>query len=68
LDIDYSFLKPLKLILYYDRKSINTYALPKISGAEMVSKKKCKKCGYEWLPRTEAEPTMCPKCKTRNWR
>lgn len=27
---------------------------------------KCKKCGYEWIPRTE-NPMECPSCKNRRW-
>jgi len=28
---------------------------------------KCKKCGYEWVPRVD-DPVECPDCKSRNWR
>lgn len=28
---------------------------------------KCKKCSYEWIPRTLKRPTRCPKCQTRHW-
>jgi len=30
-------------------------------------KVKCKKCGYEWVPRVE-NPKECPNCKSRYWR
>ena len=27
---------------------------------------KCKRCGYEWYPRTpKTKPVMCPACKSR---
>ena len=28
---------------------------------------KCKRCGYDWLPRT-ADPKVCPRCKSREWK
>ena len=28
---------------------------------------KCKRCGYEWLPRTP-DPKVCPYCKSREWK
>jgi hypothetical protein len=27
---------------------------------------KCKRCGYEWIPRT-ITPKECPSCKQRDW-
>jgi DNA-directed RNA polymerase subunit RPC12/RpoP len=28
----------------------------------------CERCGHEWFPRNnEAEPTICPKCKSAYW-
>lgn len=33
-----------------------------------VSEKQCHNCGHTWLPRTMAEPRICPKCKSHNWR
>ena len=27
----------------------------------------CERCGHEWPPKTEAEPTWCPKCKSPYW-
>ena len=32
-----------------------------------MEKLKCKKCGYEWIPRAETEPKECPNCKSRKW-
>lgn len=29
-------------------------------------KYKCKKCGYEWVPRTKS-PKACPSCKQYHW-
>jgi len=31
-----------------------------------VQKLKCKRCGYEWIPRTE-DVRRCPKCGTVYW-
>ena len=28
---------------------------------------KCKKCGWEWIPRIETKPKQCPKCKLYDW-
>ncbi len=28
---------------------------------------RCERCGHEWIPRKEAEPTVCPKCKNPYW-
>ena len=25
------------------------------------------RCGYEWLPRFDDTPRVCPKCKSPNW-
>ena len=27
---------------------------------------KCKRCGYEWIPRTK-NPVLCPRCKSKAW-
>ena len=27
----------------------------------------CKRCGYEWYPRTPQKPKVCPKCKSAYW-
>ena len=32
-----------------------------------MTKKKCKKCKHEWLPRVE-NPIECPHCKSRDWK
>jgi predicted Zn-ribbon and HTH transcriptional regulator len=32
-----------------------------------MNKLECKKCGYEWLPRLETLPKLCPNCKNRKW-
>jgi len=29
--------------------------------------RKCNRCGYEWLKRTEGEPKWCPKCISPYW-
>ena len=29
--------------------------------------KKCKRCGYEWIPRILGEPVRCARCKTPYW-
>lgn len=31
-----------------------------------MNKNKCKKCGWEWIPRQE-KVKVCPKCKTYSW-
>jgi len=28
---------------------------------------RCERCGHEWLPRQEATPRACPKCKSPYW-
>ena len=28
---------------------------------------KCKRCGYNWIPRRPQEPKVCPKCKSPYW-
>ena len=30
-------------------------------------KHRCQKCGWEWIPRIEELPKVCPKCKSYNW-
>lgn len=32
-----------------------------------ILKLKCKRCGYEWIPRTENLPKQCPRCKSPFW-
>lgn len=34
-----------------------------------IDKKKCKRCGYEWYPRTPINPVQCPskKCHSPYW-
>ena len=27
----------------------------------------CKRCGYEWRLRTDADPKACPNCRSRSW-
>ena len=27
----------------------------------------CERCGHEWFPRIDAEPRVCPKCKSPYW-
>jgi predicted Zn-ribbon and HTH transcriptional regulator len=34
---------------------------------DTMKKYRCKKCGYEWLPRIESKPKECPDCKSREW-
>jgi len=31
-----------------------------------LSKLKCERCGYEWIPR-KTEIRICPKCKSPYW-
>jgi hypothetical protein len=31
-----------------------------------IEKLKCKRCGWEWVPRTE-KPRQCPGCKSVKW-
>ncbi len=33
----------------------------------MIQKYRCKKCGFEWIPRIEGMPKLCPSCKCRKW-
>ena len=28
---------------------------------------KCERCGHEWLPTSDVEPKVCPKCKSPYW-
>lgn len=28
---------------------------------------RCERCKYEWVPRMEKEPRVCPKCKSPYW-
>jgi DNA-directed RNA polymerase subunit RPC12/RpoP len=32
-----------------------------------MKKKKCLRCGHEWLPRLDTRPKACPSCKNRKW-
>jgi len=32
-----------------------------------VSGFKCERCGHIWVPREEATPRVCPKCKSPYW-
>jgi predicted Zn-ribbon and HTH transcriptional regulator len=27
----------------------------------------CKRCGHEWIPRTDRKPSTCPKCRSAYW-
>ena len=27
----------------------------------------CKRCGHQWIPRSEKEPKVCPKCNSPYW-
>lgn len=31
-----------------------------------VTKVKCLRCGYEWIPRI-SDPRQCPKCRSMRW-
>ena len=33
----------------------------------MIEKQKCKRCKYEWFPRSEKKPKVCPKCNSPYW-
>jgi hypothetical protein len=28
---------------------------------------RCERCAHEWVPRTDEEPRVCPKCKSPYW-
>lgn len=28
----------------------------------------CKRCGWDWVPRTTKSPVECPRCKSRFWK
>ena len=28
---------------------------------------RCERCGHEWVPRNDAAPLVCPKCKSPYW-
>jgi len=28
---------------------------------------RCERCRHEWVPRSEGEPRVCPKCKSPYW-
>ena len=28
---------------------------------------RCERCSHEWIPRSESQPTICPKCKSPYW-
>jgi len=28
---------------------------------------RCERCEHEWLPRSDQEPRVCPKCKSPYW-
>jgi len=28
---------------------------------------RCERCGHEWVPNSEREPSVCPKCKSPYW-
>ncbi len=32
-----------------------------------IKKQKCKRCGHDWMPRTENKPVSCPGCKSPYW-
>lgn len=32
-----------------------------------LNRHRCIRCKHSWLPRIEARPVECPKCKSRNW-
>jgi predicted Zn-ribbon and HTH transcriptional regulator len=36
-------------------------------GSVQFPKLKCLRCDYEWYPRTESLPLVCPKCKSPYW-
>jgi predicted Zn-ribbon and HTH transcriptional regulator len=28
---------------------------------------RCERCEHEWVPRTDAKPKVCPRCKSPYW-
>ena len=32
-----------------------------------ISSVECKRCFYEWFPRIDGDPKLCPRCKSPNW-
>jgi predicted Zn-ribbon and HTH transcriptional regulator len=38
-------------------------------GQVLISVKgyRCERCGHQWVPRGEAAPRVCPKCKSPYW-
>ena len=32
-----------------------------------VEQLKCQRCGHEWYPNSQAQPKVCPKCKSPYW-
>lgn len=40
---------------------------PHCKRAFEIPKLKCKRCGHEWIQRTDELPTICPKCKNPYW-
>jgi len=34
---------------------------------DMLPRYDCKRCGHEWIPRTDKKPTICPSCKSPYW-
>jgi len=34
---------------------------------KIIKSLSCKKCGYNWIPRSEKKPKLCPACKCRKW-
>jgi hypothetical protein len=43
----------------------DTYIVPGMKLSIPVLK--CERCGYEWIPRREEAPKVCPACKCRTW-
>ena len=32
-----------------------------------IEKQKCKRCGYEWYPRSPKTPKRCARCRSPYW-
>ena len=35
--------------------------------AQLLPRYSCKRCEHDWIPRRDAVPTICPKCKSPYW-
>lgn len=66
---EYTYLYIPMSIKYNTSLRVWVFSMLKCPKCGHVIKLKCKRCGYEWTPRSNKLPEVCPnrKCKSPYW-